>query len=120
MTTNEIVCVGEYALKRQESFWQTQTIIAYGSGNAEKLAHERKTLGLTLASLNLHWQIFGRPSKLSRVSCGVNPGLDMLIESCVTTLSGDTTPNKHDLGVIKIVKYCKTVISDKGFSRRSS
>ena len=34
MTTNEIVCVGAYALKRKESYWLTQTIIAQDSGSA--------------------------------------------------------------------------------------
>ena len=34
LTTNEIVCVNEYALKRKESHWLTQTIIAHDSANA--------------------------------------------------------------------------------------
>ena len=40
---------------------------------AGKLAHKRKTLGLALAPLNLHWQISWQPSKLGRVSCSENP-----------------------------------------------
>ena len=34
MTTNEIVSVGEYALKKKGSYWLTQTVIAHGSGSA--------------------------------------------------------------------------------------
>ena len=34
MTTNEIVCVGEYALKRRESYRLTRTIITHCSGSA--------------------------------------------------------------------------------------
>ena len=33
-TTNEIVCGGKYALKKKESYWLAQTIIAHGPGSA--------------------------------------------------------------------------------------
>ena len=78
MTTNGIVCVGEYALKRKAFYWLTQTIIAHGLGSAGgrgKLAQERKTFALALASPSLHWQVLGQTRKLGRVSCSVNPAL---------------------------------------------
>ena len=34
MTTNDIICVGECALKKKESYWLAQTIIAHGPGSA--------------------------------------------------------------------------------------
>ena len=34
LSRNEEVCVGEYALKKKESYWLTQPIIAHGSGSA--------------------------------------------------------------------------------------
>ena len=34
LSRNEKVCVGEYALKKKESHWLTQPIIAHGSGSA--------------------------------------------------------------------------------------
>ena len=35
LSRNEKVCVGEYALKKKESYWLTQPIIAHGSGSAD-------------------------------------------------------------------------------------
>ena len=34
LSRNEKVCVGEYALKKKESYWLTQPIIGHGSGSA--------------------------------------------------------------------------------------
>ena len=63
--------LSEYALKKKESYWLTQTIIAHRSGSAGCW----KTLGL--AALSLRWQILGQFSKLGRVSRSVNPALDV-------------------------------------------
>ena len=48
MSRNEKVGVGEYALKKNEPYWLTQPARAVLV--VEKLMHERKTLGLALAS----------------------------------------------------------------------
>ena len=51
----------------QNEYWYQAVLVV------EKLAHERKSLGLALAPLRLHWQIIARSSKLGRESLSVNP-----------------------------------------------
>ena len=81
LSRNEKVCVGEYALEKEEILLADSTDNRSRLGQCwllKKLAHESKTLGLALAPLCLHWQIVARSSKLGRESHSVNPALDNL------------------------------------------